>query len=164
MSLTPSQNTALKTHIGANTDPIVVTALAGGSHSVIANWYNNQAVPDYFCWRSSMTIKEIRELVDWSEVVENLTTNNLLAFQILLADDFVRPSKASIRQAFSSIFSGAGGLNSRTALNDAAKRLVTEGEKIFTIGPGDGTAPNPDSLGFEGNLQHGDITVALRDG
>ncbi len=163
MSLTQAQNTALKTDIEANTDPVVINALAGGADSAIANWYNNNAVPDYWVWRTNMPVSEIRETVDWSEVV-NRTTNDLISFQVLTSADDVDPSKASVRQAFQSIFSGGTAVNSRTALETAARRLSTEGEKVFVVGSGDGSTGDPDNLDFEGNFSAADITVALRDG
>lgn len=163
MPLTPDQNTVLKTHIEASTDPIIVQALIDGTMVVIADWYNGQASPDYFCWRSSMTVSEIRELIDWDEVVSQ-NTNTLLSFQILTSAESVNPDNASVRQAFASIFSGLGGANSRTALSNAAKRLATEAEKLFAISSGDGSSTTPDSFGFEGDLRHVDVSLALNNG
>ena len=163
MPLTSVQQSSLKTHIEASIDPVIVQALIDGTMVVIADTYNLVVSPDYFCFRSSITIDEVRELVDWSEVVLQ-NTNTLLAFQILMNAETLNPDNSSIRQAFTSIFSGPGGANTRTALSNASKRLVTLAEKLFAIGAGDGSSGNPDSFGFEGNLTHTDVSLALIDG
>lgn len=165
MLLTQAQQTALKIHIEANTNPAVIAALSGGSHSIIAIEYNKDSDPAYHCWRSSMPVSEVRGLIDWSEVVDPArTTNDLLAFQILTNANSVDPSKLTVRQAFASIFSGTEGDVSRAALLAAAYRIVTLGEQVLALSLGDGTTGDPDSFGFEGNLIHQDISKALING
>ncbi len=163
MALTPEQQTVLKTHIEANTDPVIVQALLDGASSLIAAEYNKLASPDYYCWRTSMLVAEIRELVDWDEVVSR-TTNDLLAFQILTSTNSVNPSNASVRQAFTSIFSGGQGVNSRTALANAAKTTVSLVEKVLALQSAVGDSDNPDNFGFEGIIGHTEISKALING
>jgi len=124
----------------------------------IAEIYNQQASPDYYVWRTSMPISEIKETVDWYEVV-TMTTAELLAFQVLTAQDVVNPSDESLRNAFTEIFNGAGGVNSRTALQAAAYRLATRIEKLLCTG-GDGTTTTPSTLTFEGIITYQDIEDA----
>lgn len=163
MALTPEEQTTLKTHIEASVDPDVVTARDGGAHDAIAKIYNKDVSPDYYCWRSRMSIDEVRDLVDWDEVVAQ-STNDLLAFQILTNSQSINPSNASVRQAFTSIFQGGQGTNTIAALNAAAKEKVSLAEKVLSLNSGDGSSGNPDTFGFEGSLSHQDISKALAEG
>ena len=155
MALTNAQNTALKTHIEANSNQGVIDALAAGDHNTITTCYAGATT--FYCWKDSLTVKVIREVLDWSEVVV-LTSNELIAFQILTSAEDVNTSLASTRAAFSLIFAAG---NSRTALIAAAKRVVNEGEKALHESTGVGTEGDPSTLGFAGTLSRRDITTAL---
>lgn len=164
MSLTSAQQTLLKTDIEANIDPIIVQALLDGTHQIIASFYNDTSNPSYYCWRTSILVQEIRDQhIDWSEVVD-FNTNNLLSLQILIATVSLDPSKASIRQAFGSVFSGPGGATSLANLNAAAKRIVNRIEEVLSAKSQAGTEGDPDDLDFEGNITHTEISLALING
>ena len=142
MSLTDSQVAAFAADIAANENQPVIDALAIGNNNGILAWYNGQASPAYYLWRTSMTIQEMRDRhFDWAEVVGSLTTNSLLALMVLTGQDQIDPSRASMRGAFASIFAGPQLVNTRTALVDAAKRLATNIQKLFA--DGDGTEGSP---------------------
>lgn len=159
MSLTPAQDAVLKTHMLANQDAGLQAAISSGNDTFVAAFYNAQASPGYYAWRTSISVDEIRSVVDWGEVVA-LNTNTLLAFQVLTDAETINPSAASIRDAFGDIFSGPGGVNSRTALTAAAKRTCTLAESVLASGAG--TEANPSTLGWEGTLSTGDIARILR--
>lgn len=159
-SLTQAQLQTLKTDIEANTDPTVIAALAAGNDNAIAAWYNGDASPNYYVWKTLVTVDELREAVDWAEVVTSLTTNDLLSFQLLTASD-VDPSNASIRTAFTEIFSVAQEPNSRAALIAIAKRVATNTEKLFASNSGTGVEGDPDTMTFEGNITDDDVRAAL---
>lgn len=156
MDLTTAQLQTLKADIQGNAN--VATALAAGDMGAIANYYNQAASPQYVVWRTTMPVSEIREVIDWGETVA-LGTNALLAFQILTNADDINPSDQDIRDAFADIFSGPGGVNSRTALTTAAKRNATYAEKLFATGTGSDASPG--TLTAEGTLTYQDVSLAL---
>lgn len=160
MSLTPGQLTTFKTDIVTNTNQLIINALVIGNNNGIVDWYNLDASPAFTVWINSMSISTLQETIDWSEVV-GLGTNGLLAFQVLVSqvDGFVNPSKSTIRNAFQQIFSGPNNVNSRTALDAAAKRFSSNIEKLFATGTG--TDGDPAVMGFEGSVLRQDVRDAI---
>ncbi len=156
MALTQQQLAALKAHILANGE--VSNFVSSGDMGAVAEWYNAEHSPAFITWKTSLSKSEIREAVNWAEVVA-LTPNGLMAFQILTNTDEINPSDDDIRAAFATIFTGAGGTNSRNALTAAAKRHASRVERVFATGTGsDGS---PAKLVVVGPISYSDIIAAL---
>ena len=142
MALTEEQIATFSTDIETNTDPVIVQALAEGNNNAIRDWYNGQASPDFYLWRTSMAVAEIREQhLNWEEVVTSLTTNGLLSLLVLTQQESVDPSRESIRGAFAAIFSGPNLAATRTALLAAATRLASYAQRLFAEGEGTPGSP-----------------------
>ena len=152
-----TQLTTFGNHIRANQDATVVAALTVGNLGDIRDWYSAESAT--YVWKPSLSVQEMRdEAFDWVEVVA-LGTNPLLALQVLLNQDTVNPSKASVRGAFASIFGGPQYVNTRTALTAIAKRLATQLESVFAAGPGSEVAPA--TLVVQGTPSTADVDLAL---
>ena len=124
---------------------------------MLLSWYNATS-STYYVWKTHIPISDINDSIDWDEVV-GLTTNEMLAFQLLKDQEFINPSKPSIRQAFSSIFPSNQQPNTNAALVSLAKRLATEAESVLATGTG--TEGSPSTLSFEGNLSLSDMQAIV---
>lgn len=172
MALTAAQLTALKTDILANTDPVVVQALADGANNAIANWYNQQASPDFYVWLTSLTKSRLYgeaspEATTWDwTYYAGLTAGEQGAWMEMWGDDgaggkVLNPSLANIRAGWTDIFSGpqATPTAQRAHIAAMSKRLASYVEKLFSTGTG--SQGDPAVLGFEGVISHQDVTAAL---
>ena len=165
MSLTSTQLTALRNNI--NADPTFSTMpLTSDASVVIANSYNQIAVPDYWVWRTRVMEREIYEATspdgttwDWSTYIAQ-SAREADAWERMFAGGFCNPSLAQTRAGIAKIFSGTGAsvVAQRAHLLAMFRRLATRGEKVFAVGAG--TTAAPSTLGFEGTLSFGDIDQA----
>jgi aspartokinase len=154
--LTAPQTQTLADDLTANTDPVVVAALAAGENNTLVSWYNGQASPDFYLWRTRMAVQEMREEhYDWSEVVSQLTTNELLSLRELTNQEALDPSRPTVRDAFAAIFSGPQTVNTRTSLLAAAKRTGTNAQQLFAdTSGGDGQEATPATAVVESVSRH----------
>ena len=145
MALTEEQIATFATDIEANTDPVIVQARAEGNNNAIRDWYNTEASPEFYLWRTSMSVAEMRtEHFNWAEIVNSLNTNGLLSLLLLIGQESLDPRKECIRQAFASIFSGPNLENTRTALLAASMRLAGYAQKLFAdLTEGNGEEDQP---------------------
>lgn len=149
MALTPAQSAALRTAVLA--EPSLANAVLTGDDYAIAAWLNAPATPAWTVWKTSVSIRETGEAFNSSEV-SGLTTANTSRLQVMVqyADGSFNPSRADTRAGFESVFSGAGGANTRTALNVLWKRLATRAEKLLSSGTGSDASPA--TLTFQGDV------------
>lgn len=164
MSLTPAQLTTLKADIQGNTDPTVVQALADGNIGGVANWYNQDASPDYWIFRRDVEANEVRDVIDVQDMADITDTDRSRAIDILAirAETGFSGENARDRSAFDDVFSAAAGDNSQQAINALWTRLATNGEKVFKLDTGTGaTAGAADTTDWQGNLSVSDINNAL---
>lgn len=164
MALTPSQLTTLKTDINANTG-------VGGEfenipntpdgNQTIADAYNQQASPDFFVWKTFVDTMAIKDVVNWTEVI-NRGDGEQFAFDLMIRDGGINPSKSNVRTGLQDIFSGPQGANTRSALLDLAARKSSRAEKLFadTAGGNGSTKINSANLTFEGKLTSNDVEAA----
>lgn len=155
MPLTIAQQDALKADFANHA--AITADVAAGNTQLIADFYNGQASPDFYVWRTGIGQEEVNGAVDWAEVV-TLTTNELLSFMLLKDQDRINGSVSSIRTAFAEIFKNK--VNTRDALVALAKRSATYAEKLFATG-GDGSEATPATMGYEGPISSGDVAAAL---
>lgn len=157
MPLTSSQYTALKAAILANADALALPGGVGNNVGVAAIFNAPHATTKL--WRS-FPVQEALSAIDFAEY-ETLTVVKQNSFLTLTQAPLLDATQAGIRAALSSIFSGAGQVNSRTALIDLAQRSATLAEDLFK-GAQAGVAYLPGS--FVGSLSHTDVGEALIKG
>lgn len=161
--LTPSQLTTLKAAILA--DP-VLSAKPNNSDGWFdtAALLNQVATPNYFVWKTSVSVSEIiLNGFDWTRV-DNLTVGKARIWEWMTQIGTINPSQANVRSGINACFSvqGADAAN-RQAIYDHSNRLATRAEKLFASGSG--TTPTdqgigPSTMTFEGNLSASDVEQA----
>lgn len=121
----------------------------------LASLLNAEAVPDFFVWRTSVSIGEVGRNFSASELA-GLTTLNHTRLQTLAIymSGGVNPSLLSVRTFFDDVFSGAGGVSTRAALLALWKRKALRIERIFATGTGSNAVPA--TLVFEGTISAAD--------
>jgi len=152
-SLTDAQLITFDADIQANTDQIVVDALAAGQNNKIADFYS--ADSDNTIWRDLIEPEEVG-LGFNGEEFDGLTTantNRLTAWFASLPTGFIA-NREDHRDLFDGVFSGAGGQLTRANLAIIWRRLANELEKLFAITgstpTGDGTNALPKTLVVNG--------------
>lgn len=170
MPLDQSQLVTFGNHIRANTDQAVIDALAAGALNAIAAWYNQDAAPDFFVFRTSVSTDDARKAIDYSEVLSDTTPLGDVerwAFDNMLANGDFDPTVENNRDALVAIFNGSDYPNTRAALLAESVRLATEAEKIFAVtatGPAGGNgsnATNAAALVVDGDVTVSDVDLAL---
>ena len=156
--MTPPQIAILKAAILA--DPALASQPLTNTGSVaVAAALNQNAVPAFTVWKTSLSTRELGEAMNSTEV-GGLTTANSNRLMVMQAysDGFFNPSRADTRAGFDGVFSGAGGVLTRAALLILYKRLANRFEKLFATGTG--TDAIPAMLGLEGAVTSDDVQLA----
>lgn len=198
MSLTSAQLATLKTDINANTNTIVVGGLSMQIKDVpnspdtnpdIASWYNIQATPNFFVWRTSVTRSEVyhgtspdNTVWDWAAFKSQSITEQNSWTQMFMGDS-APFNKINFRNGVFNIFSGSAPQNAQRAhIFSVGRRLANRIEKLLsaavivnggispvanngnTLTDALGNSTNPALLtlsGFlEGNITGSDVTQA----
>lgn len=156
--LTVQQQATVKADILANPDLNAQPNNSDGAFE-IARLYNLNAAPNFTVWKSAVTIGEVGQKINGTELAGLTTANNtrLQTLAMYLAGG-VNPSIPDNRQFFDDVFSGAGGANTRANLLVLWKRLATRIEKLFATGTG--SDPSPATLIFEGPISYQDVGAA----
>lgn len=175
MPLTPAQRTALKADIDADGS---INGLPNNSDTAvtIASIYNAAASPDYWVWRTSVSKAELVQSTSVDGTTFNWTGTGFITRsqgerdawrEIFNGSGMCNPSLASVRTAFTDIFSGATAPApaNRTHLATVSRRKATRVEKLFAIdtpgsGAGRGTTADPDTMVVEGPLSAFDVELA----
>lgn len=153
-ALTDAQKVTLKTAIVA--DSSANALYQAGDLSGLAAYYNAPASPTFTVWKTYVWLGDVGRTFNASELA-GLTTANTSRLQALALwmPEGVNPSTAAVRQFFDDIFSGAGGVNTRTALLALWKRSATRLEKLFATGTGSDVSPA--TLTYEGTIPYSDL-------
>lgn len=163
MALTPAQLQTLRTAIDA--DPaLAARPMNSDGHFDIAVALNAQAAPDFFVWRSSVSVAEIMgNGFDWARV-DNLTVGKARIWDWMTQIGTVNPSRANVRAGFEACFSvEAGDQPNRQAIYNASQRLASRFEKLFAVGTGASSTHHgvgPATLTLEGPLSLFDVQQA----
>ena len=125
----------------------------------ISNELSKLAIPAFIVWKTSVSISEIGDAINASELV-GLTTGKLQQLQTIsdFSGGVINPSKADRRSAFDQVFSAASGTITRPSLLALWKRQATAGEKLFAVGLG--TDISPAALVVEGVIDRQDVFAA----
>ena len=129
MDLNTTQLQALKAWVIANANGIFDQSTA--------NLLNAMASPDFWAWKSSLSLEESGMAISMGEVAGLTTANsNRLQASFQIRPGGFEPDSQDDRSLFGSVFSAAGGQNTRAALMAKWQRLATVGEKLFATGTG----------------------------
>lgn len=154
--LTSQQLTTLKADIAA--DPALATLPNNDdSNFAIAAAYNVQATPNWTVWKTSVDTAAAKDAINWTEFIGR-SQGERDAFQFMLSNHVINPSRVNVRQGIADIFSGASGATSRAALLALSKRTATRAEKLFSTGTGSDASPA--TMTFEGNLSYSDVSAS----
>ncbi|MBC7964231.1 MAG: hypothetical protein H7Y05_14965 [Steroidobacteraceae bacterium] len=149
--LTPAQKVILRTMVMS--DPTITAIVAAADDIAIAAWLNTPVVEK--CWKTSMDISEVHDIMDWTEFIGR-SVGEKAAFTCMFVMGFVNPSRPNIRSGLNDIFSGTGAkpIALRAAFLTIMQRPMTRAEKTVATGPVNGTY----TLTFEGELSYADAS------
>ncbi len=162
MSLTPSQLTTWKADI--ETNPDVAADLAAGNLRAISDYYNGDASPDYWIYRSSVPADEVRLSIDAQDIADITEADRGRCVDLLAlrADVGFSGGDARDRSAWDDIFSAANGDNSQQAIALLWARLASRVEKLLATGANTGASRAlADTAGFEGTVSPSAVRLAL---
>ncbi len=159
MSLTTAQYTTLKNAILADPTLNAFPNTSDGNFDLARKLSIELQPPGTFIvWRRRVPLTELGDAMVATEVA-GLTTANLTRLQV-----YAEYSTAGINASqntsdgFDSIFSGAGGAGTRTALHPVWRRAATRIENILSTGTGSDASPA--TMGYEGVISASDVTIA----
>jgi hypothetical protein len=171
--LTTQQLAAFKTAL--TTDPAYAAAIAVGDDTAAAAVANQDAAPDYYVWRTTVSEDEYTQTAGVDVANANAATTfswtgagyitrnqgERDAWARLFRSGSTNPSLANVRQAFSDILSGATAPApaNRNHMLVKSKRKATRAEKLYATGTG--TYASPAVLGYEGGVTADDVRRAL---
>ena len=166
LSLDPTtrqqQLTAIKNYVEANHQVNGV----GVYDQSTANAMNQIAAPGYFVFVTSVSVDDVRESLDYDEVLHattGLTQIQQFGFNTLFSNGTYDPSLQSSRDALVKIFP-VGMSNTRAAVLADATKLATIAEKLLSAagtGPGGGNGSAAAQSAVMGEGAEGNITVAI---
>jgi len=186
MPLNATQLQTLKTDIQANTNVIPegmpnagafvgiqvkdIPNDSGDGNFAVASWYNLNASPDYWVWRTSVAKGEYVNSTSADGTTFNWTGTGFIGRsqgerdawrEMFNGTNVVNPSLPQVRQAFQDIFSGgtAPAPANRTHMAAISRRKAKNGEKLFATGTG--STASPAVMGYEGSISLQDVNSAL---
>lgn len=137
MALTPQQLATLKAAILA--DPVLAAKpLNGDGYFETAQILNTEiASPDFFVWKSNVSVLEIMgNGFDWTRV-DNMTVGEARIWDFMTKLGFVDPSKASIRAGVNEAFKGAAQDNDmRLVIFGHCQERATRTKRLYATGAG----------------------------
>jgi hypothetical protein len=156
MPLTPAQLLTLKAFILA--DPILnAFPNTSDGNFALTQELNKPAVPPFIVWRESISANELIKAMVWTEFIAR-QPGERDAWMFLTAQGTINAGDPNVRQGIQDMFSGPGGVQTRTNLIAVAKRAATVAEKLFATGVG--TDASPGTLVVVGNLTQQDVETA----
>lgn len=162
MALTSAQLLTLKTAIIAELDPTFVTYRTNGQNTLMADWFNVTATPNFTVWKTNVSRNEVGKTFVATALAAITAGNNDKLANFAAWNETVDPSRTDQRAFFDDVFSVAAGASTRAALLVLWKRLATRGEKLFAnTSSGNGADATPASLVFQGNITDFDVQTAL---
>ena len=160
--LTPAQNATIKAAILADPTLNAQPNNSDGAFAIAAA-LNQNAVPDFFVWRTSVTPIEIMQNgFDWTRI-DNLTVGKARIWEFMMSTGVVNPSLANVRSGINATFTSGADAATRQAAFNHCQRLATRAEKLLATGLGTTTTDQgvgPAVMGFEGYLSYQDVDTA----
>jgi hypothetical protein len=156
MALTDAQLTILKADIEADPVLSLIPQTNDGAFEVAAA-YNENAVPDFWVWRTIIDPNEIMEDdgFEWDSV-DNMQAGRARIWEWMILLGNINASKPNVRSGIQNAFQGNQAMID--AIRLAAQRLARRGEELFATGVG--TQANPGTMTFEGSITFRDVLNA----
>jgi len=154
--LTPAQLATIKQDINAN----FLAEWNAGQIDTIVSAYNASASPSFIAWKTAVEATAYRDSITWTEFTgRSAGERDMFSFLTGNGALSLNCSRQNVRQAIQDAFSGATGVNSRTALIALCKRPVTRYERLFVTGVGSDATPG--QLVIEGVMTANDVLEAM---
>lgn len=156
MSLTPTQAQALVADIAT---AFPGTPNTDDDNAALAILYNQVAFPAFIVWKTTVPTRDIKDSMNWTEYISRSAAERG-AFEMMISDGSINPSRPNVRQGVADIFSGVGAAPTalRAAILALSKRSATRAEKLFAVGTGSDASPA--TMTFEGFLTYQDVSQA----
>lgn len=152
----------LRAALLAVTDPTIAQAVANREDYLVVQWLNTIAAPEFWCWRTGVTLDEIMlNGFDWVQV-DNLSAGKARIWEWLFNNESrsINPSKGNIRAGIAECWKGSAAMLAvQAAVLGHCKRAITNGERIYATGTG--TEAVPGQFGYEGEITSTDVGMAL---
>lgn len=146
--MTPEQIVAFRAALLAETDPELVGYRTNGQTPLIHAWYNQQATPDYWVWRTNVQRREIYHstgpegsIFNWTIFKAQSLTEQGAWREMFMGDeaDFSLPN---LRAGIANIFSGSAQQNAqRDHCLAIGRKRASRIEKLFAVGAGSTASP-----------------------
>lgn len=158
MALSNGQLATMKADIAANSDLNQHPNDPDGNEE-IARKYNLTAVPDFIVWKTRVTITQVGDAINGTELA-GLTQVNVTRLQAIAdhSPDGVNPSLTDRRQFYADVFSGAGGALTRANLDTLWRAKATRSQKLYATGTG--TTPSPGTMTYQAPITRDDVQQA----
>lgn len=145
--MTTEQLQTLKTHVTTSGDLNSLPNNSDGD-TTRAALLNASASPVFWVWKQRITRDEVTgeqsdaaTNFDWTAFIARSAGERDAFMNIWDENEAVNPSRLNVRQAFTDIFSGAGGAGNRTHFAAIARRQATRFERLYATGTGSTGAP-----------------------
>jgi hypothetical protein len=152
MELTEQQITTLANYI--NTDPAFAALPKNrdGAFEIVPV-LDQLASPDFYVWRTSVTLDEIMQNgFDWV-LVDNLAAGRARIWEWLFKNEgtIINPSKSNVRDGIGECWKGTAAMDAqRNVVLGHCKRKATRLEKLFAVGTG--SLEVPATMAIEGSI------------
>lgn len=165
-ALTPAQRATLKTV--AQADTTAAALMTAADDIGLADWFNANAVPDYWAWKTRLTRAEAVQGTSVDGTTFNWTGAGFIGRsqgerdawrEMWNHEGACNPSLPNVRAAFADIFSGATAPApaNRTHLLTMARRKVSVAERALATGLG--TTVSPSIMAWEGPMSYADASL-----
>lgn len=162
---TAAQRTTLKTFVTG--DSTLMGFINTGHPELAANSLNANASPDYFVWRTTVSVLEIMSNgFDWVRV-DNMTVGKARIWEFMTSVGNLFPSQTNVRAGINEAFSGAANDAMRLAIFGHCQRKASVVEKVLATGGGATTSNagvGPSTMGSEGPISVAELEQALIEG
>ena len=155
--MTPAQLTTLKAAILAETDPAFAELRQVGAVGAMADFYNADASPSYYAWRSTYSPDMIRDAITNGITQLDALTGSKRDSLLWWAQGTHDARRPAVQSAINDLCGSQNVLKS--AVTDGAKRLALRGERLFATGIG--TLASPGVLVYEGQVSNDDVIQAI---
>jgi hypothetical protein len=157
--LTPSQKTALKAYIAADTT-LAAWYATGRMAEEIANALNLPQAPEWVVWKTNVDPSAIMANgMDWTRV-DNLTVGKARIWDWMTRLGTLNASQPNIRAGIDATWVGtAADLAVRATVYTHCKRAATRAEKALSTGTG--TTASPATMSYEQPLTYADVDAAM---
>ena len=158
MALTTAQLQTLKASIAAETNAEFVAMRDASATGQMAAWYNVEATPAFYVWRSNYSVEQIAAGIEGGITqLDALTASkrdSLLWWAERAHDMRTAASQAAVNDL-------CGSQNTlKASVLDNGKRKIKRGERLFATGTG--SLASPGVAPYEGNISENDIVAALQ--